>query len=55
MEQVKHGIDAISAGAVLASLAHALPEVMAFAASGLSAAWYVIRIYEWWKTKQVKA
>lgn len=52
MEPVKHGIDTVTAAAVLASLVHAIPDVLSWLAAAMSALWYGIRIYEWWKSKR---
>lgn len=51
MNAVKHGVDAVGAAAVLASIAHQLPDVLAAVASLLTIVWYTIRIVEWKKGK----
>lgn len=52
MDHIKHGIDAVSACAVIASLSHMFPEILSGTAALLSIVWYGIRIYEWWRTKK---
>jgi hypothetical protein len=51
MDGVKHGVDAVGALAVLLSVVHVLPDVLAGIASLVTIIWYGIRIYEWRRGK----
>lgn len=52
MEGLKHGVDMVGAGIALASVLHALPEVLAAIASTLTIIWYTIRLMEWWRGRK---
>jgi hypothetical protein len=48
MDKLKHACDALAACGIITTLVGWLPAI----AAGLSAIWYIIRIYEWWKGKK---
>jgi len=48
MDKLKYACDAVAACGVVLTLVSWLPAI----AAGLSAIWYIIRIYEWIKGKK---
>ena len=47
LQTVKHGADALSAGAIVASLTGYLPPMAAF----LGIRWYILQIYGWFEKR----
>lgn len=50
-DTLKHWFDAVML--ILASVGMALNSVVAFLASASALVWYGIRIYDWWKGRQI--
>lgn len=52
MNGAKHVVDVGAALAAMASVLHALPEILAAGASFLSIIWYTVRLVEWAREKK---